>query len=272
MVRLGAKISLSIITGWMQENGLTLAVNKTEAVILAGPRKFKNFNISFGDENISTSPSIKYLGVLISRNLNFSDHIKFICEKTAIKISNLSKILPNMRGPNTAKRKILCSVAESTILYAAPVWAHCLQRACHRARLLSIQRRGALRLARAYRTVSTEAALTISGLIPIDLVIKERHRRHLDRFLSKETVREASLLSWQQRWSMDTGKAKWTKTLLKNVVAWYNRKHGELDYHLTQILSGHGCFGNFLFRIGKRISPSCVFCEAPNSNYGLNGI
>ena len=79
-------------------------------------------------------------------------------------------------------------------------------------------------------------------------------------------MREASLLSWQQRWLMDTGKAKWTKTLLNNVVAWYNRKHGELDYHLTQILSGHGCFGNFLFRIGKRVSPSCVFCEAPNDD------
>ena len=38
---------------------------------------------------------------------------------------------------------------------------------------------------------SIEAALTISGLI----LIKQCHRRHLDCYLSKDTVRESSLLS-----------------------------------------------------------------------------
>jgi len=41
---------------------------------------------------------------------------------------------------------------------------------------------------------------------------------------------------------------------------WINRKHGDLNYQVTQILTGHGSFGHFLYRIGKRESPSCFHC------------
>ncbi|KMQ82520.1 reverse transcriptase [Lasius niger] len=43
------------------------------------------------------------------------------------------------------------------------------------------------------------------------------------------------------------------------------RKHGSLSFHLTQILTGHGCFANFLRRIGKRADDSCDFCGERDS-------
>lgn len=42
--------------------------------------------------------------------------------------------------------------------------------------LLEAQRTSALRITSAYRTVSGAAVLVIAGVVPIDLIIKERHK------------------------------------------------------------------------------------------------
>lgn len=42
--------------------------------------------------------------------------------------------------------------------------------------LSGLQRKLALRVGRAYTTVSLEAALVVAGMIPIDLLIRERGR------------------------------------------------------------------------------------------------
>ena len=39
------------------------------------------------------------------------------------------------------------------------------------------------------------------------------------------------------------------------------REHGELTYRLTQLLSGHGCFQEYLWKIGKAGSPKCLMCD-----------
>ncbi|XP_045763672.1 uncharacterized protein LOC123866261 [Maniola jurtina] len=42
---------------------------------------------------------------------------------------------------------------------------------------------------------------------------------------------------------------------------WLGRQHGVLTFRLTQILTGHGCFGRYLHRIGREQSPDCHHCE-----------
>lgn len=32
---------------------------------------------------------------------------------------------------------------------------------------------------------------------------------------------------------------------------WADRTHGRMSFHLTQIFAGHGCFGDYLCKIGK---------------------
>lgn len=45
-----------------------------------------------------------------------------------------------------------------------------------------------------------------------------------------------------------------------------NRDHGALEFHLTQVLSGHGCFGEYLHKIGKEADINCHHCGAGNDN------
>ncbi|XP_029161131.1 uncharacterized protein LOC114932884 [Nylanderia fulva] len=52
-----------------------------------------------------------------------------------------------------------------------------------------------------------------------------------------------------------------TRLAIKPVLKqWLERKFGNVDFHITQVLSGHGCFGHYLFRIKRRLSPGCQQC------------
>ena len=42
---------------------------------------------------------------------------------------------------------------------------------------------------------------------------------------------------------------------------WLERRHGVLTFRLTQVLTGHGCFGKYMFRIRREDTPGCVHCE-----------
>ncbi|XP_022828209.1 uncharacterized protein LOC111357661 [Spodoptera litura] len=43
--------------------------------------------------------------------------------------------------------------------------------------------------------------------------------------------------------------------------AWIGRGHGALSFRLTQVLSGHGCFGKYLCRIGREQTSACHQCN-----------
>lgn len=43
---------------------------------------------------------------------------------------------------------------------------------------------------------------------------------------------------------------------------WAVRKWGELSFRTTQILTGHGCFGAYLYRIDREDSAVCHHCGA----------
>ncbi|XP_076397931.1 uncharacterized protein LOC143266213 [Megachile rotundata] len=52
----------------------------------------------------------------------------------------------------------------------------------------------------------------------------------------------------------------WTRRVLPDVIRWKNRKHREVTYHLTQALSGHRTFNQFLKKIRRRDSAACKYC------------
>jgi len=44
------------------------------------------------------------------------------------------------------------------------------------------------------------------------------------------------------------------------VKKWVSRPHGELTYSLTQVLSGHGCFRKYLYKVNYEDAPDCPTC------------
>lgn len=129
-----------------------------------------------------------------------------------------------------------------------------------------VQRKLALKIARAYRTVSFEAATVVAGIIPIHLLPRERKDVHQSAGLreAKIRARESTMEIWQEEWN-HTNKGGWTRGLIPLIEPWFRRKHGTLDFYLSQAMTGHGCFNVYRHKIGKSEDSECWYCGSEDT-------
>lgn len=262
--------ALDVIAKWMDNMGLTLSVNKTEAVILTTKRGYDNPHFILRGVQIAIQDHIRYLGVELHRVLGFKAHIETAVAKATKTSLALARLMPNMGGSSQRKRRLLATVVESQLLYAAPIWASALVFERNVKTLQRPQRTIALRVAMAYRTVSTQAILVVAGIVPAHLLALERQLRYERRFEANKTIVQKEIQDevyrrWQAEWdAADTG--RWTQRLIGDIKKWTNRTFGMVNFHLTQMLTGHGCFSQYLHRFKKLADPRCVDCQAPTDD------
>lgn len=254
------------VENWLNNHHLQLASKKTELVVLTRQRHFnKPFIADIVGHGIEAGNVLKYLGTYIDEKLTFNIQVAKAANKAEKMVAMLSRLMPNINGPRSSKRRVLMSVANSIMLYGAEVWADALKAECRRKKLMTVQRKGALRVACAYRTVSGPAVLVIAGCIPIDLLAAERKRIYeANRMNTNKTIatqeRQVTLLKWEERWKTED-RGRWTARIISEVKPWFDRRYGEVNYYVTQFLSGHGHFNAYLFRRKKKPSPYCDYCS-----------
>jgi len=126
-----------------------------------------------------------------------------------------------------------------------------------------------------YRTVSLEAASLLARVPPAILLIECRRRTYervrdlctngeYSTKKAKEIKKEEELLlmrQWQIRLNNTKYGLRTLNAILPFFTQWLNRKHGLLEFHLTQALTGHGCFGYYLDKIQKADTPLCLACN-----------
>ncbi|XP_046837591.1 uncharacterized protein LOC124432623 [Vespa crabro] len=144
------------VISWMEEHGLSLAAHKREIVLLTqtGINTLHNFTV--GDATVQAKPSVRYIGVMLDYKLNYGEHIIRAADKAAKVVATLGTLMANVNGPRPCIRRIRMRAVEAVILSA-------------------VQRKGALRIACSYCTVSEPAVLVVAGVFPIDLLAQERH-------------------------------------------------------------------------------------------------
>lgn len=179
---------------------------------------------------------------------------------------NITRILPNISAAKHGRRILMSNVVHSLLLYGAPVW-HGKMSKKGTTELVKVQRRIALRVACAYRTVSTDALLVVTSIPPLDLQAQVRKQKHEERRTTEPNIDpqiETNLMtSWQENWNLSS-KGQWTHLLIPNIPRWYERKHGYTDNWLTQSLTGHGYFSAYFHKYKKMPSAECWFCGYPN--------
>lgn len=190
---------------------------------------------------------------------------------------SLGRLMPNLRGPKETKRKLYANVVLSILLYAAPVWCDALTSSRRgREKLDRIMKVTNLRVTSAYRTVSLEAASILARIPPLHLLAAERRRVYLrtkdlrdggegNNEEAMKEIRESEALITRRQWEIYIQRPLFAGTRTRDAVLphfaeWLDRKHGGITFHLTQLLTGHGCFASFLYRIGKVDSPVCEHC------------
>lgn len=94
----------------------------------------------------------------------------------------VARLMPNIGEPTAVKKKLLATVVESHLLYAAPAWSR--QAAAYNVNkkaFMKAQRTIALRTCRVYRTASGEAAILLADINPGDLLVEERTAVYWER-------------------------------------------------------------------------------------------
>lgn len=273
-----ANLQISRVMRRIKNLDLNVAENKTEVVLFTKrTRDIRDISIRIGHTNVRNQTYMKYLGLLLDERWSFKDHIMYIEDKTN-KISRaLGRLMPNLRGPGEKKRRLYANTITSVIIYGAPIWSEVINGSKKlQDRLKQIQRTTALRVIAGYRTVSADAALILSRMVPAMIhasywrrvytrarELKEEGEWNKKKELEiKNDERILMIRQWKIYLERPTIAGKRTCDAISPVVTrWLDREHGELTYRLTQIFTGHGCFNKFLYRIGKVESPICSQCD-----------
>lgn len=261
-VQIKLSFAANEVRAWMSSHGLEVAVEKTEMIALTKKRKRNELEIVMGESTLITRASLRYLGVQLDGKMNFDQHSIDITAKAAATAQKLKIIMPNVRGPKEAKRRLLASVVSSQLLYGAPFWIDTIsQRAINR--MASVYRKAMLRVGSCYRTVSYDACSVVTNMPPFKVLAQERATIY--HGTSRAKARVILLDRWQEEWEQ-AKYGRWTHKLIPNINIWVNRKFGQVNYHLTQFLTGHGGFGTYLHKFCGRETNTCLICGAANDD------
>lgn len=162
-------------------------------------------------------------------------------------------------------------------MYGAPVWHDKLVGPTVTRKIIcGMQKQVTIKVIGGYRTISYEIACLLSRLPPWTMVATKYARIHSRIFQAKENgiltngeiraikkeEHDSMLREWRS--SLDrnrTIKSKTKDAIVASFEGWIRRVHGGMNFHLTQIFTNHGCFREYLCRIGKMESPKCLYCE-----------
>ena len=67
-----------------------------------------------------------FLGIQLDRRFSFGEHLQIATAKAIQCRAALAWLIPDIGGPREAKRRLVASVVNSKLLYAAPVWTSAL--------------------------------------------------------------------------------------------------------------------------------------------------
>jgi len=85
--------------------------------------------------------------------------------------------------------------------------------------------------------------------------------RAVDATLTKRDIKVEILEHWQTLW-VSTPNAVWTRRLISDLIRWWRYGLKHVGFHMAQVLTNHGCFQHYLWKMNKFHSEACPHCPA----------
>ena len=108
---------------WFDCNKMEANTNKFQAITLKPDRDCEADKITLNDTDITPSESVKLLGVLLDKNLNFNDQIRSVCLKTSAQLNVLQRLARNLDF--ASRMAIFKTFIASHFNYCSLVWHFC---------------------------------------------------------------------------------------------------------------------------------------------------
>jgi hypothetical protein len=126
--------------------------------------------------------TMKYLGNVLDNKYKFSEHISYAAERSSKLIHSLFKSAKLTWGlRHEALQTIYKGAILSLLLYDAPVWAEAMRFEYNRVKYIMVQRLMNIKIAKAFRTTSSEALCILAGTTPINIMTEEAVKQYLLR-------------------------------------------------------------------------------------------
>ncbi len=115
---------LSKVSDWLIANKLTLNVDKSNFLLISPSRKntTNKINLSINNEAIAQKDCIKYLGVLLDKNLSWKNHIQHVKLKLSKGIGILAKLRHYV--PQNILKNLYYAFIEPHVNYALINWGN----------------------------------------------------------------------------------------------------------------------------------------------------
>lgn len=108
------------LSDWLTCNKLSMNIDKTKYTIFSYRGEVELGDVRINGGVVDYSRSVKFLGIMIDNNLNFSDHCKYICNKVSKSIGVLNKI--NYFLPKCVLRSLYYTLIHPFFLYGLEIF------------------------------------------------------------------------------------------------------------------------------------------------------
>lgn len=282
--------ALAGVTGAIRSMCLRVAPLKTEAVFFFRRRDHgtppPGIETTVDGTKVGIGRHMKYLGLVLDEMWTFEPHFKRLATRLEVMANQCARLMPNLGGPGGSVHKLYTTAVNSVALYEAPVWA---EEAARSRKILAVLRtslrRVAIRVVRAYRTVSFAGSTLLAGLPPLELqaamraeVFRRVKALRVDpdpeggptpwRVNAIRAIAKRHMYARWRKWAGDPtlNGVRIRDAIRPHFVEWVDRRWGGVSFRLTQLMSGHGCLGQYLHKIGREETPMCHHCPAPTDS------
>lgn len=153
---------------WCDKFNMKINTQKSSAMLVTKKNKPKYPNFMVQNNNLKFVKSLRYLGILFDCRLKFYTHIKTQTDKARQILHKLAFVARQTWGLKSGQIEGLYKgVVQPIITYGCEIWKDSLSHKRNALMLKQVQRLAAIKKLRAYRTISHNSSVTLSGFIPI---------------------------------------------------------------------------------------------------------
>ena len=166
--------AVCLITEWGRNVKLKFNSDKTQAMVYSRKRNIPAANLVMDGNRLQTVDHLRYLGVILDKDLKWKHHLIHTQQKASRVISQIMSVARNTWGLSSPVTELVYKGAiEPMVLYGAEIWEPCLRSNWAKRILSQIQRACLLRVCKSYRTVSYEACCIIANVMPFKEKVDE---------------------------------------------------------------------------------------------------